>query len=161
MLLSSCQEEDPCPRCFEDIVTCKVNGKEWRSNCISNDPLFGCSSINCYYYIKDNFGLDFSASSDNNNTAINLDQNTGNGSAKLGLNNIEQNEVFYINRNFTNQNDCSRLKNLDINYRNYFEIKSIDSINFIITGAFEFRVYNNCGDTSTITNGYFKTKFIF
>ena len=27
ILISSCSEEDPSPRCFEDIVTCKVNGK--------------------------------------------------------------------------------------------------------------------------------------
>lgn len=28
ILISSCADEDPCPRCFEDIVNCKVNGKE-------------------------------------------------------------------------------------------------------------------------------------
>lgn len=37
----------------------------------------------------------------------------------------------------------------------------MDTVNYIIEGRFEFKLTNLCGDTLTITDGYFKTKFIF
>lgn len=37
----------------------------------------------------------------------------------------------------------------------------MDTVNYIIEGQFEFKLSNLCGDTLTITDGYFKTKFIF
>ncbi|NOT35888.1 MAG: hypothetical protein HOP11_00760 [Saprospiraceae bacterium] len=71
---SCCQEEEPCPTCFDNIVSCKVNGKDWVSNCISNDPLFGCSAVRCYYSFNLARGLDFSAVNDRDNSGITLDQ---------------------------------------------------------------------------------------
>jgi len=159
MVLSSCQEEDPCPRCFEDVVTCKVNGKEWRSNCISNDPLFGCRAIDCHYSYNEEKGLSLEAGNSKNSSGLTLDQGSAWGGAKLGVNSIEQNEIRFINFNLTG--NCSRLDSVDFSYKNYFILDKIDTTNYILEGRFGFKVYNNCGDTATITDGYFKTKFIF
>ena len=40
-------------------------------------------------------------------------------------------------------------------------IDKIDTFHYVFEGRFGFKVYNNCGDTATITDGYFKTKFLF
>ncbi len=92
ILISSCANEDPCPRCFEDIVTCKVNGKEWRSNCISNDPLFGCRAIDCHYYYTEGNGLDMAAGNSNDHSNLTLDQFGAYGGAHIGNNSIQQSE---------------------------------------------------------------------
>ncbi len=158
-LFSSCHEEDPCPTCFIKIVRCKVNGQDWVSNCISNDPLFGCSSVRCYYSYNEKKGLDFSAVNDMNNSGIGLDQFSAWGGAQLGSNSIQQRELGFSN--FTLPGNCVALDSLDFSYNNYFILDKIDTVNFILEGKFGFRSYNLCGDTVTITDGYFKTKFIF
>lgn len=159
LFICSCTDEDPCPRCFEDIITCKVNGKVWQSNCISTDPLFGCRAINCHYSYNEEKGLSLEAGNSKNSSGLTLDQGSAWGGAKLGVNSIEQNEIRFINFNLTE--NCSRLDFVDFSYKNYFILDKIDTTKYILEGRFGFKVYNNCGDTATITDGYFKTKFLF
>ena len=155
ILISSCADEDLCPRCFEDIVTCKVNGKEWRSNCISIDPLFGCKAVNCYYYIKDDYGLNLLAGNDNPSSGLEINIRN----LKLGNNNIKSRSFGYTDLNLFG--NCIKLDSLIPNYLNVMNVFTIDTVNYILQGKFAFRVYNSCGDTVTISDGYFKTKFIF
>lgn len=160
-IMQGCRKEYPCPTCFESIITCKVNGKEWKSNCVSNDPLFGCRAVSCYYYYNSDFSLDFFAGNSDNNSTLVMNQYSINGGAKLGLNSVDQNELYFIDRSLPDSNNCSRLKNLESTGSNIFEITILDTINYIIAGRFAFTVSNNCGDTIKITDGYFKSKFIF
>lgn len=76
-LFYACNDDEVCPKCNKDFVICKVNGIKWRSNCISNEPLFECRDVICYYYIKDDFGLNLTAGNSNNNSGITLDQGSG------------------------------------------------------------------------------------
>ncbi|MFN8280122.1 MAG: hypothetical protein U0V49_07545 [Saprospiraceae bacterium] len=158
-MFSCCQGEDPCPACFKDIVRCKVNGKEWVSNCVSNDPLFGCKAVRCDYSYNQDKGLSLSAIDDSNNSGISLNQFSGFGGGILGGNSIQQRELKLSNYKLVG--NCIRLDSLDFSYNNFFILDRIDTLKFIIEGRFNFRVYNLCGDTATVTDGYFKTKFIF
>ncbi len=143
-MFSCCQNENPCPTCFKDIVRCKVNGKEWVSYCVSNDPLFGCKAVRCYYYYNDDGGLDFSASFESQNGGIILDKAPFNGGAKKGINIIRPSEVSLIDRNFVNTNNCTRFNIIDSLYYNYIQLKVIDTTNFFIEGSFSFKTYNLC-----------------
>jgi len=158
MLLSSCQEEDPCPRCFEDIVTCKVNGKEWRSNCISNDPLFGCRAVTCYYYYKEGAGLDLNSTSDLENITFSIGKASIDGGAKIGINQLNANRILIHDHDLIG--NCIQYRG-DTSIENNIELTLIDTINYIIEGKFQCGGINTCGDTIILTNGYFKTKFIF
>lgn len=155
----SCKEDETCPNCFKDFVRCKVNGKEWESNCVSNDPLFGCDPITCYYYIKDDYGFSLHAGSSNDNNGISLIQASGWGGARLGMNIINYREFGL--RNLNNINNCIYLDSIDFNFNNFFQLLKIDTVNFVVEGKFGFKVFNLCGDTATVTDGYFKSKFIF
>ena len=159
ILISSCTVEDPCPRCFEDIVTCKVNGKEWRSNCISNDPLFGCRPITTHYYIYDGKSLSISAINDQNNNGIRIDYSGKKGGITLGHNVISNRDIGFSN--YLLNGNCIRLDSIDYNFNNYLILDAIDTFNYIVEGKFGFSSFNLCGDTITITEGYFKTKFLF
>lgn len=159
ILISSCTDEDPCPRCFEDIVTCKVNGKEWRSHCISNDPLFGCRAVDCHYYFTEGNGLDMSAVNSNDHSSIILDQGSAWGGGQLGNHSIELHELGFYD--LKQKGNCLLLDSLDTFYKHYFILDKIDTTNYILEGRFGFKVYNHCGDTATITDGHFKTKFIY
>ena len=159
ILISSCADEDPCPRCFEDIVTCKVNGKEWRSNCISNDPMFGCRVIVCHYSFNETKGLNLIAGNSSNHSSIGLFQFSSWGGLKLGKNSIQSRELEFDNYN--NESTCIVLDSIEYSYTNYFVVDKIDTTNYFLEGRFGFKVYNNCGDTATITDGHFKTKFIY
>ncbi len=155
VILSSCNKEDPCPSCFEDVVTCKVNGKEWRSNCISNDPLFGCRAVNCYYYIKDDYGLNLLAGNINPNSGLEINIRN----LKLGNNNIKSRSFGYTDMKLLG--NCIKIDSLVPNYLNEMNVVKIDTVNYILEGKFAYQVHNFCGDTITISNGYFKTKFLF
>jgi hypothetical protein len=159
IILASCDPDEPCPTCFEDIVRCKVNGKDWVSNCKSTNPLFGCSSVRCYYYYKTDYDLSISSVNDKDDIRIGMDQSSSDGGAKIGLNTIEKGD-FVLNNSNLNGN-CILFLDIDTSYNNKFEVITIDTINYIIEGHFQFKAFNNCGDTSTVTNGYFKTKFKF
>lgn len=159
ILISSCADEDPCPRCFEDIVTCKVNGKEWRSNCISNDPLFGCRSITTHYYIYNGNSLNISALNDHNNSGIRIDYSGINGGIAHSHNMIPNIDFGYSNYLLTG--NCIRLDSMENNFNNFLILDKIDTFNYIVEGKFGFSSFNLCGDTITITEGYFKTKFLF
>ncbi|MBK9631660.1 MAG: hypothetical protein IPO62_11440 [Saprospiraceae bacterium] len=158
-IMQGCRKEYPCPTCFESIITCKVNGKEWKTNCVSNDPLFGCRAVRCYYSYNEERGLDFSGVNDNNKTGLTLDQASAWGGAQIGINTIQQREFGYTN--FDLEGNCISLDSIDLSYNNFFKIQSIDATNSIIEGNFQFKVYNYCGDTATITDGYFKTKYLY
>lgn len=158
-LLYACNDDEVCPKCHKDFVICKVNGIKWRSNCISNEPLFGCRDVSCYYYIKDDFGLNLSAGNSNNNSGITLDQGSAWGGAKLGNNSIQKTEFGFIN--FSLNGNCSRLDSIDFSYNNYLILDKIDTINYLLEGRFGYRDYNLCGDTATITDGRFNTRYFF
>lgn len=83
------------------------------------------------------------------------------GEQKKGINIIRPSEVSLIDRNFVNTNNCSRFNIIDSLYYNYIQLKVIDTTNFFIEGSFSFKTYNLCGDSVIISDGYFKTKFIF
>lgn len=155
----SCREDETCPNCFKDFVRCKVNGKEWESNCVSNDPLFGCRAVRCDYSYNLKRGLSISAINDANSSGISLNQFSAWGGGIFGDNSIQQRELKLSNYNLLG--NCIRMDSLDFSYNNYFILENIDTLNFIIEGRFGFRVYNLCGDTAIVTDGYFKTKFIF
>ena len=159
LFICSCNNEAPCPRCFEDIVTCKVNGKEWRSNCISTDPLFGCRPITTHYYIYDGKSLSLSALNDMKNSGIRIDYSGKFGGIILGKNNISNRDFGFSNYSLIG--NCIRLDSIDHNFNNFLILDVIDTLNYIIEGKFEFRSYNLCGDSITITDGHFKSKFIF
>ena len=159
ILISSCADEDPCPRCFEDIVTCKVNGKEWQSNCISHDPLFGCTSVGCYYYFRDDHSMTLNSIDDLANINIEISQSKLTGGLKIGNQILRSRDVRIGNRN--QNGNCFEYEYLDSTFNNNLLINKIDTINYIIEGQFEFKVNNHCGDTATITDGHFKTKFIY
>ncbi len=156
-ILASCDPDEPCPTCFEDVVRCKVNGEKWVSNCKSSNPLFGCESIDCYYYFKDNNTLNLSSGSYLNNSGISL--NNLSGKLIKGKNEISKRDLGF--RDFSLHGNCSYLDSLDVSYPNIFEIIYLDTINYVLEGKFQFKVFNLCGDTATITEGYFKTKFLF
>lgn len=159
LYIYSCSDEDPYPRCFEDIVTCKVNGKEWRSNCMSNDPLFGCRSVTCYYYIKSGYGFDLNISNDKENTGLVITKNSFNGGLHFGENILSQsNDLEYWNRDI--EGNC-KVFYKDSDLVSTITIINLDTINFIVEGTFIGFTSNICGDKVSITNGHFKTKFLF
>ncbi|NOT35889.1 MAG: hypothetical protein HOP11_00765 [Saprospiraceae bacterium] len=159
LLFSCCKEEEPCSTCFENVVRCKINGKDWVSNCKSNDPLFGCWDLLCYYYFRSGNGFEIRANSSVDNNSININVFSANGGLINGLNNLASNEIGYSD--FANSGNCSKYRRQDTNYFNNLVIEQIDTFNFIVIGSFSFKVHNECGDSTLITDGYFKTKFLF
>lgn len=88
-----------------------------------------------------------------------MDQGSAWGGAKLGNNSIQKTEFGFIN--FSLNGNCSRLDSIDFSYNNYLILDKIDTINYLLEGRFGYRDYNLCGDTATITDGQFNTRYFF
>ncbi len=154
-----CHEDDPCPTCFKDIVRCKVNGREWVSNCVSNDPLFGCNASSCYYYFLSGNGFDLNSTNDQNNTGLVLRKTSQTGGLLPGINFLTS--IYELEFWDHSLNGNCKILVLDSEFQSILNISKIDTINYIIEGHFLGKAKNSCGDTVKITDGYFKTKFIF
>ncbi|HMW38776.1 MAG: hypothetical protein K1X68_05910 [Saprospiraceae bacterium] len=151
-MFSCCQNEDPCPTCFKDIVRCKVNGKEWVSNCASNDPLFGCNSIKTKYNNDPPF-FEFLAFNDKLGDGFHL---ISRSSFKL-LDTVNQ---YNYERSYYNKNKIDDCHGFSIDTSvGFFIIKKFDSNSRIIKGEFEFECFNNCKDTISISDGYFALSY--
>jgi len=135
-----------------------VNGKEWKSNCVSNDHLFGFRAVSCYYYYNDGCGLNLNAGNSILNSGIGLNQLSAFGGCKLDTNSIQNLEFRYSD--FSINGNYVFLDSLDYSFPNYFILSSNVTINYLIEGKFGCRLYNDCNDTVSITVGYFKSKFI-
>jgi len=78
------------------------------------------------------------------------------------LNNIYASHNYYHYRVFSEYKPHSKYYYLDSNYYNSLYIMDIDSINYIITGQFEFRaVTGDAQDTVLVTDGEFDWKVLW
>ncbi len=158
-LATSCQKENPKTpdNWHKDVFRCKVNGKDWIPKCVS-DPLFGCNAVDCQYYF-DNKGFEIGAV-----RRIPLDSIQ----ESIGLfarpiligNNLT---IFPAENNFVNMKNKSgcRFYTINPNLSYTIMIFEIDTVKFLIKGAFEFSAINNCQDTVRITDGFFHVNFRF
>ena len=141
LLAASCKKDEP-ENLYSNYVSCKVNGKDWKSNC-TDDILLGCSSIDCL----------FSWSFPKN---IQL----------YSVNKEEKSQMFFVFRNIDSLNRSSSYiygvdtikYYLDTTKTNFFSISdTTDKAKFNIRGIFELILISDSNETIKLTNGYFQT----
>ncbi|MCO6485457.1 MAG: hypothetical protein J5I41_06725 [Saprospiraceae bacterium] len=157
--LASCfkmKDTPPTPSWHKGVFHCKVNGEEWKAQCVS-DPLFGCNAVDCQYY-WDTKGFEISA------VNITYDKTTNNSLhffARPAI--IGTAEIIFLSREYKDWNKPSgcRFHDLDTTSMRRLTILEVDTVNFLIKGTFEFTAINNCQDTVRITDGFFHVNFRF
>ncbi|MCO6486587.1 MAG: hypothetical protein J5I41_12505 [Saprospiraceae bacterium] len=149
-------KEPPTPSWHKDVFHCKVNGEEWKAQCVS-DPLFGCSAVDCLFYPPSS-GVEFSAIRMNYDQSINQSIGFSKYSTIIGDNEIQFRLRAY--KDWNKPSGC-RFHDLDTISVRRLTILEVDTVNFLIKGTFEFTAINNCQDTMRITDGYFHVNFRF
>ncbi|MFZ1705359.1 MAG: hypothetical protein WAT79_13505 [Saprospiraceae bacterium] len=159
----SCEKEkDPLEACRKDptceYFVCKVNGERWEPQC-NRDPLFGCTPWDVQYY---------------RNTSGNLGMYIRNESLSQNFTLLTRNQILKIGDNelFTNENIQTRFSNLNnmescVRYEldtlkfSSLYISKIDTINYYLSGTFNFTGKNDCGEEVKITDGEFNLSYRF
>lgn len=155
-LASSCSKYD-CDDCI--YFRCKVDGKEWRMNCNTQEP-FGCSAYDVQYYRYDG----------TNNIYLYIKNDDNNSAVKLYAKNIDSTGLRYVIRrpgttfsSYIDRNTkklCDSYKMDTLKY-NYLRLNEIDTINYIVGGEFEFTGQDSCGNVVQITEGKFRLRYRF
>ena len=158
-MAASC-EENRLEESLEEqhrLVRCKVNGEDWRPRGDGTGGLAiqGNTPFDLLYY-NDTKSFELSAGN----------HELSQGMRVFGRNTIVGVNEIYYNGNFTyfsdgsNSQDCIKYDSLN-NSNNTFTILTLDSVNFIMTGEFEFQAINDCEDTVSVTEGYFDLHYRF
>lgn len=152
---SSCKKEDMPSDGHKNIFRCKVNGVEWTPHCISD--FFGCSAVDCQYYKEDKY---LSLSAINRNQDKSIDQGFR-FISRFTKSNIS--DIIYLSGEFVDYTNIEKCITYDLDTvkTRVIEIIQIDTINFRISGNFQFTVANDCSDTLDISEGYFDLEYRF
>jgi hypothetical protein len=169
MMASSCRKPTPEPDPDPDLpaitqegkgtIGCYINGKPWVPKpylAIGTDPFLKAAFDSSY---KDKFYLQ----------AIKKTKDRGLESLMslscynliIGTNVIETvkpGSGWAVYGDYSFKNGCINF-NLDTTKVRQLVITKFDKTNNIISGTFEFTVYNDCKDTMKITKGRFDTQF--
>ncbi len=131
---------------------CLINGEVWKWK--GRNPWNGFPNLDTYYFEPNN-GLSIQAihKSNSNNSEIhqtmNISTKVKNGPTKYPLTRKERVFIDYFPSNLS----CA-VYNLDTTKTNSISILKLDINNKIISGTFEFTIFNEC-DTLRITEGRF------
>ncbi|NOT38018.1 MAG: hypothetical protein HOP11_11625 [Saprospiraceae bacterium] len=142
---------DPCDNCHTNIFKCKINGVDWKPDCIP-DPLFGCNTFMIQYYPLDKF---FEISGDNPYNKLGLHFVVRNVETGMKLP-IEYDYAVYAD--YSKKASCISYQ-LDTTNINCFIIESNNESKRIVKGKFSFSCFNNCLDTVGITDGIFDLSY--
>ena len=154
-LASSCQKEDMPADGHKNIFRCKVNGVEWTPHCVSG--FFACSAVDCQYY-KGSGTIELVAIRENHDNSINQGIKLVKYNAKIGFNEITYRSSVHSDLN--NSSGCF-LYIIDTSFNRSISIIEVDSLDYNISGTFEFTAINKCQDTVHITDGYFDVEYRF
>ena len=160
-LFTACEKEDPLAACKADptceYFRCKVDGKEWRPDCES--AFLGCDAVDVQYYRDLNGGgLELNASSEMNSNGL-----------YFFLKEIKDEEIYYSfdvgstisSRYFETKNNVKERFFVNFSFENYINFSTIDTINFILEGTFQFTGNTDNGEAKEITNGEFRQRYRF
>ena len=129
---------------------------EWTPHCIS-DPLFGCDAVDCQYY-KGSKTIEIISIRRYQDNSVNQGMRLYKYNSVLGENELQESIQDYTDYN--NKSGCLTYS-IDSSYNRRLTILSIDTINFIVEGTFEFTAISECQDTVRITDGYFEIEYRF
>lgn len=147
-LISCCGDSEPCTDCHTNIFTCKINGVDWKPDCIP-DPLFGCNSIETQYYLNTNW-LGINCINDFDKISFALYSENIKNSDSIRLTDLTMANL-HMNK------DCLTYK-IDSSQFSYIKIIKIDEYKRVIEGSFACSLINEC-ETLIISSGYFKLNF--
>ena len=152
-LAASCSKDDNpgCEECFDGEVTCLINGEGWKAKC--NSGLFGCTPYDCRYYQKGSHAIEFSASNSNSESRIFFGVTSNQGGVILG-----KNQLHAWKNSYNDPEPCGWYYTDSTRPRELY-ILSIDTVNRIIEGEFNYTAVGECGKVVEITNGYFKVDY--
>ncbi|NOT36833.1 MAG: hypothetical protein HOP11_05605 [Saprospiraceae bacterium] len=139
---------EPCNNCHTNIFQCKINGVDWKPDCIP-DPLFGCNSIETQYYLHTNW-LGINCINDFNKISFALYSENIKYLDSISL-------IDVTMANLSKNKDCIIYK-IDSSQFSYLKIIEINETKRIIEGSFACSLINKC-ETLRISDGYFKLKF--
>jgi hypothetical protein len=156
--ISACvKKQDPTGSSWHvDIFHCKVNGEEWKPQCVS-DPLFGCDPVDCQYY-GDTKTIELTAVRRSNDKSVFQGMILYKYKSLMG-----DNVIGNFKEIFTDWNKPAACigHDMDTTSVRRLTILEVDTVNFLIKGTFEFTAINDCQDTMHITDGYFHVNFRF
>ncbi|NOT36831.1 MAG: hypothetical protein HOP11_05595, partial [Saprospiraceae bacterium] len=142
---------DPCDNCHTNIFKCKINGVDWKSDCIP-DPLFGCNSISLTFDNNSN-DLEIIGSNDKLKNVIKLSSRSIIMNSKSFL----KDNSGYSDRNFTG--GCNYFEFIKDTSYTYIKVNDLDRSKRILTCVFEMHCLGRCGDLIKVTNGRFSVKY--
>ncbi|MBK7344920.1 MAG: hypothetical protein IPJ06_18580 [Saprospiraceae bacterium] len=129
--------------------------REWTPHCISD--FFGCSAVDCQYYVGSRT-IELVAIKENHDKSINQGMTLVKYNTNIGENEITYKSSVYSDLN--NKSGCFSYF-IDTSFTRTVSIIKVDSLDYIISGTFEFTAVNQCFDTVKITDGYFDLKYRF
>lgn len=157
IILTCCNKNfggiEPCDNCSTNIFQCKLNGKDWKSDCIP-DPLFRCNSIIVEYYASDKY-LGVIAVNDQINEGMHF------GIHNFDLNSHSWQKFRYYDDIYSDYKlikDC-QFFSLDTSFIDNFRIINLDENKRIIKAEFQFNIFNNCNKFLEIRNGLISIKY--
>lgn len=159
ILVSSCTKTQyNCDDCI--FFRCKVNGKEWRMNCNTQEP-FGCNAYDTRYYHKTSNNFTAYIKNDEENSLIgifgknvreiNTDYNLGANPGPI--------ISFYLDKPYTDT--CTSCYIDTSATSNIIQFTEIDTINYIVAGSFEFVGHDKCGKTVRVSDGEFRLRYTY
>ena len=158
----SCEkDDDPFKECRKhpdcEYFTCKINGKRWEPRCIS-EPLFGCTPWDLQYYRKTsgNMGMYIK----NESLKQNFTFLTRNQILKIGNNKLYKDEFIQTFFSDGRSSNCN-IFSIDTLSTYSFNITKIDTLKYFLTGRFNFKGRNVCGEEVLITDGEFNLPYRF
>lgn len=160
-LVGSCTKPQyNCDDCI--YFRCKVDGKEWRMNCNTQEP-FGCSAYDVQYYrFSNQKHLYLYVKNDRADEIIKIRSEqifSINKNYKLNNGNTKGSQTFFADR--TTSKDCSTY-DVSFDSTDSLYISEIDTVNYIIAGKFDqFTGIDTCGNKVHVTDGEFRLRYRF
>lgn len=152
-LAASCSKGDlpKCEECYEGEVRCLINGQEWKAKCESG--LFGCTPYQCRYYQTSDKAIEVIARDNHNKSTLFFGVTSKQGGIRVGLNSL-----FPWRHSYRVDDGCGEYATDTISPHE-LTILSIDTVNRIIEGEFNYTAVGECGKVVEITDGYFKVDY--
>jgi len=154
LLAASCNDDDMPVIDEHTMLRCKINGENWEPAC---GDLFCIYPFDLQYYKEDRW-LNLTAGNASNNSALNGAIVMIVNDARIGENELIDNESLFHIQN--HNNDCELYEDLTPTFNSHLSISEIDTIDFFIKGTFEFSAFNECNDTIRVTDGVFDLKYV-
>lgn len=142
---------EPCDTCDVNSFQCKINGVDWKSDCIP-DPPFGCNSISITFDDNAN-DIEITGINEYLKSSIKLNAR----SLKIDSRTSLKDNSGYSDRNLTGGCNSFELE-LDTSI-SYIKIMNLDNNNRVLTCIFEMRCLGICGEVININEGKFSTKY--